>query len=104
MYYIKDPKFTIFGASPEFAVRFEASNRQVSISPIAGTRARGVKEDGTIDKELDSRIELELRTDKKEVAEHLMLVDLARNDIARISKTGTRYVDNMLHIDKYQFL
>lgn len=102
MYYIKDPKFTIFGASPEFAVRFEASNRQVSISPIAGTRARGVKEDGTIDKELDSRIELELRTDKKEVAEHLMLVDLARNDIARISKTGTRYVDNMLHIDKYQ--
>ena len=102
MYYIKDPKFTIFGASPEFAIRFEAQTRTVSISPIAGTRARGTKEDGSLDKELDSRIELELRTDKKEVAEHLMLVDLARNDLARISKTGTRYVDNMLHIDKYQ--
>lgn len=102
MYYIKDPKFTIFGASPEFAVRFEALNRMVSISPIAGTRARGLDENGLIDSELDSRIELELRTDKKEVAEHLMLVDLARNDLARISKPGTRYVDNMLHIDKYQ--
>ncbi|MGN0902427.1 MAG: anthranilate synthase component 1, partial [Succinivibrio sp.] len=102
MYYIKDPKFTIFGASPEFAVRFEAKTRTVSISPIAGTRARGLNPDGSINSELDSRIELELRTDKKEVAEHLMLVDLARNDLARISKPGTRYVDNMLHIDKYQ--
>lgn len=102
MYYIKDPKFTIFGASPEFAVRFEASSRTVSISPIAGTRARGLKDDGSIDRELDSRIELELRTDKKEVSEHLMLVDLARNDLARIAKPGSRYVDNMLHIDKYQ--
>lgn len=102
MYYIKDPKFTIFGASPEFAVRFEASTRTVSISPIAGTRARGVKADGTIDRELDTRIELELRTDKKEVSEHLMLVDLARNDLARIAVPGSRYVDNMLHIDKYQ--
>ena len=81
---------------------FEASTRTVSISPIAGTRARGVKADGTIDRELDTRIELELRTDKKEVSEHLMLVDLARNDLARIAVPGSRYVDNMLHIDKYQ--
>lgn len=102
MYYIKDPDFTIFGASPEYAVRYEADKRRVSISPIAGTRARGLNEDGSINKELDSRIELELRTDTKEVAEHLMLVDLARNDLARISKTGSRYVDNMLHVDKYQ--
>lgn len=102
MYYIKDPDFTIFGASPEYAVRYEADKRRVSISPIAGTRARGLNEDGSINKELDSRIELELRTDSKEVAEHLMLVDLARNDLARISKTGSRYVDNMLHVDKYQ--
>lgn len=102
MYYIKDPDYIIFGASPEYAVRFEAEQRRVSISPIAGTRARGLNEDGSINKELDSRIELELRTDTKEVAEHLMLVDLARNDLARISKCGSRYVDNMLHIDKYQ--
>ena len=102
MYYIRDPAFTLFGASPEYALRYEASNREVSISPIAGTRPRGVKEDGTIDRELDTRIELDLRTDKKETAEHLMLVDLARNDLARISKPGSRYVENMLHVDKYQ--
>lgn len=102
MYFIDDPKFTFFGASPEYAVRYDAPTNTVSISPIAGTRARGVFEDGTLDRELDSRIELELRTDKKEVAEHLMLVDLARNDLARIARTGTRYVDNMLHVDKYQ--
>lgn len=102
MYYIKDKDFTLFGASPEYAVRYEADVNRVSISPIAGTRKRGLNPDGSLDKELDSRIELELRTDRKEVAEHLMLVDLARNDIARISKPGTRYVDNMLHVDKYQ--
>ena len=102
MYYIKDDNFTLFGASPEFALRFEAKSRTISISPIAGTRARGLNPDGSINQELDSRIELELRTDKKEVAEHLMLVDLARNDLARISKPGTRYVDNLLHVDKYQ--
>lgn len=102
MYYIKDPLFTIFGASPEFAVRVDEKTREVSISPIAGTRARGLNPDGTLDRELDSRIELELRTDTKEVSEHMMLVDLARNDLARIAKPGTRYVDNLLHVDKYQ--
>lgn len=102
MYYIKDRGFTIFGASPEFALRFDSASGEVSISPIAGTRQRGVREDGTIDRELDSRIELELRTDRKEIAEHLMLVDLARNDLARIAKPGSRYVDNMLHVDRYQ--
>ncbi len=102
MYYICDPNFVIFGASPEFAVRYVAQDNTVSISPIAGTRTRGIDKNGQLDRELDSRIELELRTDKKEVSEHLMLVDLARNDLARIAKTGTRYVDNMLHVDKYQ--
>ncbi len=102
MYYMKDPLFTIFGASPEFAVRYNAKTDEVRISPIAGTRARGLRKDGTLDRELDSRIELELRTDHKEIAEHLMLVDLARNDLARIAKPGTRYVDNLLHVDRYQ--
>lgn len=102
MYYMKDPLFTIFGASPEFAVRYNAKTREVRISPIAGTRARGLNPDGTVNRELDSRIELELRTDRKEVAEHLMLVDLARNDLARIAAAGTRYADNLLHVDKYQ--
>ena len=102
MFYLRDPLFTLFGASPEFALRYKASNHTVNISPIAGTRGRGLKADGSIDPELDARIELELRTDKKEGAEHLMLVDLARNDLARIAKPGSRYVNNMLHVDKYQ--
>ncbi len=52
--------------------------------PIAGTRPRGRRADGSLDRDLDSRIELEMRTDHKELSEHLMLVDLARNDLARI--------------------
>ena len=69
--------------------------------PIAGTRGRALRPDGTIDQDMDSRLELELRQDKKENAEHLMLVDLARNDIARISESGTRYVKDLLNVDRY---
>lgn len=107
MFCLKDPDFTLFGASPEFALRFDAASREVAISPIAGTRPRGRVRlpDGTlgeIDPSLDERLELELRLDHKEVAEHIMLVDLARNDLARISKTGTRHTENLLHVDRYQ--
>jgi anthranilate synthase component 1 len=69
--------------------------------PIAGTRRRGLNPDGSINLDLDGRIELELRQDEKEVAEHLMLVDLGRNDIARISAPGTRYVKDLLKVDRY---
>lgn len=101
-YYFNDPDFVLFGASPEFALRFEADTRKVAISPIAGTRPRGTDEYGNFDEDLDERLETELRTDKKETAEHLMLVDLARNDLARIAVPGTRKVSNMLHVDRYQ--
>ena len=102
MYFIKDEDFTLIGASPEYALRYEAASNEVSISPIAGTRIRGTDDNGNIDEDLDSRIELELRMDQKEISEHLMLVDLARNDLARIAKTGTRHVHNLLHVDRYQ--
>lgn len=102
MYFVQDDDFTLFGASPEYALRYEPSDRRVSISPIAGTRPRGLNPDGSVNRELDTRIELELRTDQKETAEHLMLVDLARNDLARIAVPGSRYVERMLHVDKYQ--
>lgn len=102
MYFIQDDKFTLIGASPEFALRYDKDSNEVSISPIAGTRPRGIDANDKIDPDLDARIELELRMDKKEISEHVMLVDLARNDLARIAKPGTRRVENLLHVDRYQ--
>lgn len=104
MFYLQDSHFSLFGASPESALKYTASNRQVEIYPIAGTRRRGFAADGSIDHDLDSRIELELRQDEKEKAEHLMLVDLARNDVARISVPGSRYVKELLKVDRYSYV
>lgn len=101
MFYLQDSDFCIFGASPESALKYQASSRHVEIYPIAGTRPRGFDQQGNIALDLDSRIELELRQDKKESAEHIMLVDLARNDIARVSQPGTRYVAELLKVDRY---
>ena len=101
MFYFRGPDFTLFGASPESSLKYEASSRQVEVYPIAGTRPRGKKPNGEIDTDLDSRIELALRLDKKELSEHLMLVDLARNDIARIAVSGTRNVTELLKVDRY---
>ncbi|NMH66087.1 anthranilate synthase component 1 [Shewanella salipaludis] len=101
MFYFQGPDFTLFGASPESALKYEAKSNQVEVYPIAGTRKRGKTATGEIDFDLDSRIELELRLDKKELSEHLMLVDLARNDIARISKSGSRRVAELLKVDRY---
>lgn len=101
MFYMKDQDFTLFGASPESALKFCALSRQVEVYPIAGTRPRGKHQDGSINPDLDSRIELNLRNDQKERAEHLMLVDLARNDVARISIAGTRHVKELLKVDRY---
>lgn len=101
MFYMQDERFTLFGASPESALKYEKETNQIEIYPIAGTRRRGKRADGSIDFDLDSRIELELRLDKKENAEHMMLVDLARNDVARISQAGTRHVADLLKVDRY---
>ncbi|MGS0676100.1 anthranilate synthase component 1 [Shewanella sp. 0m-4] len=101
MFYFRGDDFTLFGASPESALKYEAKSNQVEIYPIAGTRKRGKTASGEIDFDLDSRNELELRLDKKELSEHIMLVDLARNDIARISQSGTRKVPELLKVDRY---
>ena len=101
MFYFRGPDFTLFGASPESALKYDAASNQVEVYPIAGTRKRGKNAQGEIDFDLDSRIELELRLDKKELSEHLMLVDLARNDIARISQSGSRKVAELLKVDRY---
>ncbi|MCU0651301.1 MAG: chorismate-binding protein, partial [Candidatus Omnitrophica bacterium] len=81
MFFLRLGPVTLIGASPELLVRCE--NGFVQARPIAGTRRRGSNE------QEDLRLEKELRNDPKEKAEHLMLVDLGRNDIGRIAKTGS---------------
>lgn len=104
MFYMQDPDFTLFGASPESALKFNPEDRQLEIYPIAGSRPRGFDENGNIDPELDARLELELRLDHKEQAEHLMLVDLARNDIARVCVSGSRKVAELMQVDRYSHI
>lgn len=101
MFLMQGEDFTLFGASPESALKYSQSNHQLEIYPIAGSRPRGFDAHGNIDPELDSRLELELRLDPKELAEHLMLVDLARNDVARVCQAGTRKVVDLMQIDRY---
>lgn len=101
MFYLQGDDFVLFGASPESALKYTANTNQVELYPIAGTRPRGKNADGQLNRDLDSRLELELRGDQKELSEHLMLVDLARNDLARIAVPGSRYVADLLHVDRY---
>ncbi|MDP2927879.1 MAG: anthranilate synthase component I [Candidatus Omnitrophota bacterium] len=93
MYYLKLKDFSIVGSSPEMLVRSE--NGLVQTRPIAGTRRRGKNQ-----KE-DRALEKELLADEKERAEHLMLVDLGRNDLGRISKLGRVKVDDFMRVEKY---
>jgi len=102
MFYLRSPDATLFGASPETAVKVAAESRVVTLRPIAGTAPRGRQPDGRFDHELDARLQAALLTDAKELAEHMMLVDLARNDVARVSRPGTRRVSKLLTVDRYQ--
>jgi anthranilate synthase component I len=98
LFYFKGLDHTVFGASPETCVKVE--NKNIILHPIAGTRPRAVV-NGFIDPDLDKRHEAELKLDHKETAEHMMLVDLARNDVARISETGSRTVKDLLIVEKF---
>ena len=103
MFYLNTQNTILMGASPELNLRVsgtDTGNRNVEIRPIAGTKPRG-KVNGKIDPDTDVRYEAELKLDHKELAEHMMLVDLARNDIARVAESGTRIVDEMLVVEKY---
>ena len=102
MFLVRAPDWTLLGASPETAVRVSGRPRRVMLRPIAGTAPRGRNRDGAIDPELDARLQVALLTDTKELAEHMMLVDLARNDVARVSRPGSRRVSRLLTVDRYQ--
>ncbi|MFC1752200.1 anthranilate synthase component I [Thermoproteota archaeon] len=93
MYYLKFKDITIAGSSPEMLIRCEGDN--IETRPIAGTRHRGKNETE------DNRLAKELLADKKERAEHLMLVDLGRNDLGRVAKKGSVKVQKFMTIEKY---
>ncbi|MGH7230752.1 MAG: anthranilate synthase component I [Nitrospiraceae bacterium] len=93
MYYLRVGGVELVGSSPETLVRCE--DGRVSVRPIAGTRRRGATEDQ------DRQLEHELLADEKERAEHVMLVDLGRNDIGRIARKGTVQVDGLMRVERY---
>jgi anthranilate synthase component 1 len=97
MYYYHMGDFHVVGASPEILVRQETTpeGNKVTIRPLAGTRPRGATP------EADLATEQELINDPKERAEHVMLIDLARNDIGRIAKTGTVKVTEAFAVERY---
>lgn len=101
MFHVCAPEYVLFGASPETSVKVAGTPKTVLVRPIAGTVRRGRRADGALDPDLDARLEAALRTDTKEVAEHLMLVDLARNDVARVSRPGTRRLARLLAVERY---
>ncbi len=93
MYFVRQPGLTLVGASPEPMVQL-LEGRVIS-RPIAGTRRRGATDED------DRRLGAELREHPKEVAEHIMLVDLARNDVGRVVEFGTEQVDEMMNLERY---
>jgi anthranilate synthase component 1 len=93
MYFLDLDGIHIVGSSPEVLARLE--DGQVTVRPIAGTRRRGQNE------EEDQALELEMLADPKEIAEHLMLIDLGRNDVGRISQTGTVEVTEQMVVERY---
>lgn len=97
MYYYHFGDFHVVGASPEILVRQEQTpqGQKITIRPLAGTRPRGANP------ELDLAAEQELINDPKERAEHAMLIDLARNDVGRIAKTGTVKVTEAFAVERY---
>lgn len=93
MYFLEYEDFSIAGSSPEVMIKLE--NGEILIRPIAGTRKRGH------DIKKDLEMEAEMLSDPKERSEHIMLVDLARNDIGRVSQTGSIKVGDLMRVERY---
>ena len=93
MYYLNFKDYQIVGASPEILVRSE--DGMVTVRPLAGTRPRGV------DETEDLKLEKDLLTDEKELAEHTMLVDLGRNDVGRVSEIGSVEISEIMQVERY---
>ena len=96
MYLLDTGDSQIVGASPEMLVRVDGD--RVTTRPIAGTRPRGASEAD------DTVLETEMLNDEKEIAEHVMLVDLGRNDVGRVSVPGTVRVERLAHVERFSHL
>ena len=96
MYLLDSGDNQIVGASPEMLVRVH--QRVLSTRPIAGTRQRGATD------EEDRALETEILSDEKEIAEHVMLVDLGRNDVGRVARTGSVRVERLAHVERFSHL
>ena len=104
-FFMNDDQTYLVGCSPELALRVIEKEHhkncyQIEIHPIAGTKPRGFAQD-KIDPITDQRYTISMQVDGKELAEHTMLIDLARNDIAAVAKTGTTLVTESFNIAKY---
>ncbi len=93
MFFLRDGRRELIGASPERLVKVQ--DRRVSVRPIAGTRKRGATPED------DARLEAELLADPKEAAEHVMLVDLGRNDVGRVAAFGSVKVEAFRKVERY---
>lgn len=93
MYYLHYPDFSIIGSSPETLVKVQGDT--ITVHPIAGTRQRGA------DEKEDARLAEELIADEKERAEHMMLVDLGRNDVGRVSEPGSVTITKLMQVEKF---
>jgi anthranilate synthase component 1 len=93
MFFLRTPETTLVGSSPEILCR--VMNREVTVRPLAGTRRRGAN--GAEDADLEH----ELLADPKERAEHVMLVDLGRNDVGRVAQFGTVQLSEVMHVERY---
>ena len=93
MYYLQYPDFSVIGSSPETLIKTQ--DDEIVLRPIAGTRRRG-RDDNE-----DKKMEEELKNDTKEQAEHMMLVDLGRNDVGRVAQAGTVEVTQLMEVEKF---
>jgi anthranilate synthase component 1 len=93
MFFLRTRDVTLLGSSPEIMVRVE--NGKITSRPLAGTRPRGQSPAE------DTRLEAELLADPKERAEHVMLVDLARNDVGRVAAFGSVEISDVMHVERY---
>ncbi len=93
MFYLRLADHILIGSSPEVMVRLDG--REITLRPIAGTRPRGTEE------RRDTELERELTSDPKEIAEHIMLVDLGRNDVGRVANTGSVQVTRLMYVERY---
>jgi anthranilate synthase component 1 len=96
MYFLDLEDFQIVGSSPEILARVEAG--EITVRPLAGTRHRGHTA------EEDKALEAELLADPKEIAEHLMLIDLGRNDVGRVAEIGSVVVTDQMAVERYAYV